>query len=152
MRKSVTTFLGATLLVVGLAGCGANDTNNFDTQNDGDVKILNQRNQDNRDNNRGYDKRNINTFENRNGNNNGRSGIMNNGNRTNNRGPNCDDVNRGRTGVGTYGTGATGTNNEGTSGAGGMGYSKGPGYFINGVDGCGNQTGTNGTGLGSGNR
>ncbi|MCS0543724.1 hypothetical protein NXY55_27510, partial [Aeromonas veronii] len=84
MRKSVTSILGAALLVVGLAGCQGND-NNFDTQNDGDVKILDQRN----DNGHGFN------HNDRHNNTNGNSNIMNDGNQD------CNDLYYGQSGTGT---------------------------------------------------
>lgn len=138
MRKSVTSILGAALLVVGLAGCQGND-NNFDTQNDGDVKILDQRN----DNGHGFNQND--RFDN----NNGRSNIMNNGNQDCN-----DDLYYGQSGQ--SGTGATGTGTSGTGGAGAMGtgtagsetgtgagVNGGPSAGITGYDGCRDGTGSN---------
>lgn len=136
MRKSVTSILGAALLVVGLAGCQGND-NNFDTQNDGDVKILDQRN----DNGHGFNQND--RFDN----NNGRSNIMNDRNQD------CNELYYGQSGTGTtgIGTGTTGTGGAGAMGTGtagsgagtGAGVNGGPGAGTTGYDGCGNGTGSN---------
>lgn len=39
MKKKVISLSAAALMTVGLVGCGAND-NNFDTQNDGEIRML----------------------------------------------------------------------------------------------------------------
>lgn len=135
MKKSIVSISAAALMVIGLAGCGAND-NNFNTHNNGNVRVF-DRGQDYNGNLRGLNQRdmngNVDIIDDNEGplteimdNDNDRN-LRNNNNRiyngTQNRfGTNPYDTNRGTLdfrGTTPDGTGITGTGRSGITGTGG---------------------------------
>ncbi|WP_078548418.1 hypothetical protein [Litchfieldia alkalitelluris] len=79
MRKSIISLSAAAMMTLGLVGCAANDDTNFNTQNNGNVRVLDRGNQDN-DNIQRYYRENMNGNGYRIDENNGRNEILGNDN------------------------------------------------------------------------